>query len=71
MKIMIFLSEILEKCLKLVEILANGGRNKRLLGVLNGVLAYSVLTGLTGCNKRLGRINRGRIKRILLYRYGY
>ena len=44
MKIMIFLSEILEKCLKLVEILANGGRNKRLLGVLNGVLAYSVLS---------------------------
>ena len=34
--------------LKMVKILANGGRNKRLLGALNGVLAYSVLSKNSG-----------------------
>ena len=61
---MIFLSEILEKCLKMVKILANGGRNKRLLGVLNGVLAYSVLSknsgpGLLGVISGLGVLTEG------------
>ena len=48
----------------MTEFLATGGRNKRLLGVLNGVLVHSVLSknsgpGLLGVISGLGVLTEG------------